>query len=275
MNNQMKNKIISTTILACLTMIQINILAQDTSSVSDSVPVAAKFKGEFCADMAVCIPFMPKMTNIFIYGVHTGFKISDNFPLIKGFFKTGGYVNNFNNSKLKHTMVFSGNTSSEVEVVYDNSIVLWGVGLKQVTRQQKKSRPFFEGDIGMVHIRNNLHLQSGGISYDNLPDSWTKLNRDRAPIFKLGMGIELGKPEKQVAFFAAISYMGSFRPVNYTHHKFMELQPRPTSQSGGTDVFMDFIDYEELPSNVYNHKVAELYSYPLQLLNFSVGLSFR
>lgn len=218
---------------------------------------------------------MPKMTNILAYGVSFGKKVSDNFPLIQGFFKTGGYVNNFDGSKLKHTMVFSGNTSSEVEVVYVNSVVLWGVGLKQVTRQKKWSRPYLEGNIGMFHIRNSLHLQSSGRDLDNLPDSWTKLNRENAPIFNLGLGIELGKQESQVVFFAGISYMRSFRPVNYIHHKFMELEPRPSSQSGGTDVFMDFIGYEELPSNVYNHKVAELYRYPLQFLNFSIGISLR
>ena len=258
-----------------MTMIQINTHAQDTTSVSDSIPVAAKFTGEFCAGFVIGVPLMPKMTNILAYGVSYGRKVSDNFPLIQVFFKTGGYVNRFKESKLKHTMVFSGNNSSEIEVVYDNSVVLWGVGLKQVTRKKKNSRPYFEGDFGMFHMRNNFHFQSGGFNDDGLPDSWTVLNRDRAPIFNLGLGIELGKPEGQVVFFAGISYMRSFRPINYTHHKFMELEPRSTSQSGGTDVFMDLIGYEELPSNVYNHKIAELYRYPLQLLTFNIGLSFR
>ena len=271
----MKIKNASLILLCFLTMSQSNTFAQDTTSVSDSIPKEKKFTGEFCAGFVIGVPLMPKMTNFTAYGVHSAFKISDNFPLIKWYFKMGGYVNNFNKSKLKHTMVFDGNNSSEVEVVYENSIVLYGVGLKQVTRQKKWSRPYFEGNIGMIHIRNGLHLQSGGRDLDHLPESWTNLNRERAPIFNLGLGIELGKQESQVVFFAGISYMRSFRPINYTHHKFMELEPRPSSQSGGTDVFMDFIGYEELPSNVYNHKVAELYRYPLQFLNFSIGVSLR
>lgn len=150
-----------------------------------------------------------------------------------------------------------------------------GLWVKKNNKKGNEFKAVFEGNFGMVHIRNNFHLQSGGINYDALPDSWTRLNRDRAPIFNIGIGIELGKPEKQVAFYAGINYLRSFVPINYTHHQFMELEPRPSSQSGGTDVFVDFVGYEELPSNVYNHKVAELYRYPLQFLNFRIGLTLK
>lgn len=272
----MNKKIISTIILGCLTMVQINMHAQDTASTRNSLPVGRNLTGEFAADIVIGLPLMPKMTSISGFGIHLGLKVVDKFPLIQGFYLTGGYVNRFKKSKLKHNMVFSGNNSSEeVEVVYDNSVVIWGIGLKHVSRKEEKSRPYFEGNIGMFHVRNNLHLQSGGFYYDNLPDSWTELNRDRVPFFNLGIGIELGRPESQTAFFAGIRYMRSFSSLNYTHHKFMALEPRPKFQSGGTDMFMDFIDFEELPSNVYNHKVAELYSYPLQLMQFCFGIAIR
>jgi len=246
-----------------------------TSIEQDTGSIFVKHSGEFSAFINAGIPLMPKMTNFWGYGVLYGKNIYKNALFIQGFFKVGGYVNNFDKSKLTHTMVFSGNTSSEVEVVYDTDVIFWGFGLKKITRKEKSSRPFLEGNIGMVHILNNLHLQSGGINYDALPDSWTRLNRDRAPIFNIGIGIELGKQQKQVAFFAGISYLQSFVPINYTHHQFMVLEPRPSSQSGGTDIFMDFVGYEELPSNVYNHKVAELYRYPLQFLSFRIGLALK
>jgi hypothetical protein len=248
----------------------------NTAIEQDSGSAVVKQTGGFySAYICVGIPFMPKMTNFWGYGVQSGINIYKNSLFAQGFINLGGYVTNFGKSKLTHTMVFSGNNSSEVEVVYDTDVIFWGFGLKKITRKETSSRPFFEGNFGMVHIRNNFHLQSGGINYDALPDSWTRLNRDRAPIFNIGIGIELGKPEKQVAFYAGINYLRSFVPINYTHHQFMELEPRPSSQSGGTDVFVDFVGYEELPSNVYNHKVAELYRYPLQFLNFRIGLTFK
>lgn len=222
----------------------------------------------------VGFPLMPRMTNYWGTGFQAGRRISYNSnTILQVYFKMGLY--GVSNEKLTHTMMFD-NTPTEVVVLYHNSLTQFGIGYRKTAATDRFFRPFMEANLGLAKITNKVTFPD--YEPDNSaghPGLQILIHKDWGGLFNVGGGIEFGKYNSNGAYMLGVSYSRSFRPMKYIHPKFMELEPRPTSQSGGTDLYADFIDVLLFPSNVYNHKVGEIYSSHLQFFNINLTLFLK
>jgi len=239
------------------------------------------------------IPLMSKMSTFgsLGWGYQFGIRPSIKSPLMVQLFTVQGNYGEGDPTVL-HTMQFDNNTSTMVEVYYKHMATQYGLGLRYILLEKKFDdnkffSPYIDANIGLKNFKTNMEVLDPARGWDDcIPiRARTNINNYTGGIYKLGLGFDFGKRELIWCFFN-IGFIGSFRPVEYIDHNFMDTSPRPaigddhahhhhhSNGKGERNVYADFINV--FSSDVHSHKIAEIYSSHLRYIyiNFGFSISF-
>lgn len=231
---------------------------------------------------------MPKMTPVYgpFGGFHLGYQVSKKFPLSIEAQYQYGFYDKFNSRSINHTMVFASGGSEVVPISYDHTFNSYNFGIRYQFMTDKRFSPFIYGYVGNAAFKTRILIENE-MDYDDCAPLWSRMiAKDNTPVYGIRLGLEYRfTPGGLSGIFISAGYMGSSGTLSYANAPFMDNKPRQAiahneisaqRHSSGPDtqnIYADFINL--FSSDVHAHKVGELYTSRLRMLDFRLGLNIR
>ena len=184
-------------------------------------------------------------------------------------------VNMYGHDKTRENFDLADGTSAPMDMVVDNTFTnLMATG--RYFLMKGKIRPFITGKLGYSFFNTDLGIYDPDDKDHCSPVDTKVLHKDGAVIFTAGVGLRwelLPKKHPGLLFLnlsanytggGKVSYMNVDAP-SHTH------STQTTTQT--SDVYARFVNNQT--QDVHEHKVATIYSSPIDLIDYRAGVAVR
>lgn len=221
---------------------------------------------------------MPKMSTNFGIGLQGSYRPMPNFPM---FIELKGHLGNYSSQTSEETYLFEDGSQTVTDVTFSSNMHALQLGAKfYYTNYYSIFRGYVTPQIGFHSMRSRIRIADPMDEDDCAPLE----NRIAFKNTGLTYGGELGvdidvkrlitQNESDQRLYFSVSYLGSFKDMDYINIKHMEehehgVQHSEPATEGDRDLTSQFVNVSN--NDLHEHKIAEIYSTKLSFIAFNLG----
>ena len=230
---------------------------------------------------------MPKASTVGGFGVSAYLAPEFRLPIA---FELKGNLGTYSNKTLSQTYEFSDGGQTRTDVTYSSNFHKVMLGARISTRYSLDGMEmYFTPQIGFGSARSRIYIADPEDEDDCKPLENTIVQRDNGLLYGLEVGMDIQvnklflspKIRENHRVFISADVQGSFKSFDYINIKHMQDEvhgvssntPSHGTSDTGNDVNTQFVNVTS--NNLHEHKVAELYSTPLQYIGLQFGYVYR
>jgi len=243
----------------------------------------SEYRAQFGIFAPIDIPLqsqMPRMSTNYGIGLQGSFSPVRNLPMhIEFKMSTGMY----SYKNLKETYFFEDLSSMTTTVTYKSSMHRMQLGAKfYMNSYYSPVRAFATPQIGHTSMRSRIIIADPEDTDGCAPLESRIAHKSSGFTYGGEIGVDLdvkriftGNESRNQRMYLSISYLGSFKPMDYinikhmTEHEHGMHAGHTMETEDGRDLITEFVNVTN--GNIHKHKIAEVYTSKLNFITINVG----